>query len=511
VDGRLEAAGRELAALEGQEARDYRIAFLRALLAADRALGEPPPLPAPEAPAPDWDHAPAAWPEVARDLGPIGSAVVSEPLMEEYRRDLPAAKALLLLSQGRWAESVAALAEVRKEQPLPLYARAWRRAAYLARRYADVLGSPDAEGSRERIGSLLGTALEAGTEPEKLLPATGPDRGARALILAAAARRAVEEGRDPTRLCEEGEALLPESERELRGIFRAARLRRLALSGIHEEARYQEAMELIGETPASWMGRLAAVELRVGLGARRRRPALEEALARADALLAAAPDWTAPRVLRGASRLALGQLEDAWVELAGPAGGPRREVFARVLAARLWLRMGRERRLPEHAGRARGFALEVLSVSPDHPEALALAGAAEVALAEAAAGRGEDETELLAGALDHLAASIRSVPGCAAARYARAEASFLRGEAARRGGRESAEDYRAAREDLDAALKAEPGMGAARMLLGIVEFARGRPAEATAAWKGLLADDPAWDSEELRGWIKQAAAGGPRK
>src|SRR6185295_9697297 len=96
---------------------------------------------------------------------------------------------------------------------------------------------------------------------------------------------------------------------ERRAALMSARLRSRAPAGTDDEKDYKEAIDLLGDKPATWPGRLAAIELRIGLGARKQRaradgrPELEEAVRRADELAQKAPDWGPPRILGALARL----------------------------------------------------------------------------------------------------------------------------------------------------------------------------------------------------------------
>jgi hypothetical protein len=143
VAGRGGEARQELEKLAGRAEEDYRIPFLRALLATESALAVPPPLPSLEVPFPAWEGETPSWPDgPARDLEALGTAAADPSLEDDLRRDRAAARALSALVASRWDEAAGALGEVLKNQPLPVVEKAWCRAAYMARRFGDVAASP---------------------------------------------------------------------------------------------------------------------------------------------------------------------------------------------------------------------------------------------------------------------------------------------------------------------------------------------------------------------------------
>jgi hypothetical protein len=261
---------------------------------------------------------------------------------------------------------------------------------------------------------------------------SGGDPPADARLRVVLARRSIAAGRDPEEDVAAGLSSAKGDEpwaRELRGILLAARLRRLAPSGRDEESLYREVLDLLGDAPAGWTGRIARLEARLGLSLRlerRREPsraALEEAVSRANALSANAPSWSAPRICRAVALSRLGSFADAWAELAPIVGGERAEQGGRpaeaqalIAAAELWLRMAERRRregapsAEEHV-RGRGFAAAAMAVHPDHPEALALAAAAELAAAEEPGTKGPDASALAEDAVRKLDRALRLLPG----------------------------------------------------------------------------------------------------
>jgi hypothetical protein len=530
VDGDADAAARDLRALAGQHRRDYRIRHLSALLALDAALKDAPPWPAFEAPHPDWDGPVPDLPEsLSGDFQAVAQAAIEPHLSDEYRRDGPAARALIPLAEGRWEEAADALAEVARGQPLPVYGRSWCRAAYLARRFREVSSSPLSNGLPERLGADLASAAGSGRPAallEELLPACAGHPRARALVLAFLARAAAERGDDPAPYASAALDSLSDADpgaRELRGVVLAARLRRLALSSQDDADLYQDALDPLGGSPATWMGRLAAIDVRLGLGARLARtggdprPRYEEVVALADALSTGSPSWPAPRILRAAARTRMGRHEDAWADLSGLVAGPGAEPRALLTAASVWLRFADERRrggrpYGDEAARGREYALAVLGGFPEHPEAMNLAAAAALALAGAAAARGEDESELLNDALDRATRALDAVPRYADARVQRAAAHYLTGERERRNGRLAGPHHEKALADLDAALADAPGLTTARCIRGIVRFAMERYDGAADDWRQVLRETPDTDAgaKDIRAWLQTAERRVPR-
>src|SRR5207245_172712 len=155
-----------------------------------------------------------------------------------------------------------------------------------------------------------GLAL-AGSAPEleALLNHAGSDAPA---IHAALARFEGEGDRD-----EHVQAGLKEAAPERQAALLSARLRSQALLWGDDEKEYRRAIELAGDSPSTWQGRLAAIELRVGLGSKllrsrgAGRPVLEDALARAEDLASKAPGWAPPRLLAATACLRLGRLDEA--------------------------------------------------------------------------------------------------------------------------------------------------------------------------------------------------------
>jgi tetratricopeptide (TPR) repeat protein len=354
------------------------------------------------------------------------------------------------------------------KKSFPVYAEAWRRASYMARRFKEVRDSPN---RREQLGARI--ALE---EYESLLSECWDDAEAESLVRAALARRAWKAGRDPQRY------VAAAADPELRGALLACRLGWLALSGRDEEALYAEALDLVGESPRNWMAKLAAIELRLGRGtrlARRGRPAtaeFEEALRRAQKL----PDCTPALVLRASALLKLGKPIDAWAVLAALADGTT-DAGGLIVSAAIWL--------DEDAERSLGYAARAAAICPDHPEALNLVAAARLAQAQSAAALGKDYSALLDDALEKL---DRSLPESIDRRVHRATALYLKGRAEE------------ARSDLDAALAVVPELAAAAYLRGVVRFSAGEYEQAAEDWKTLIRHHPSWDSGELQGWIEVA-------
>jgi tetratricopeptide (TPR) repeat protein len=206
----------------------------------------------------------------------------------------------------------------------------------------------------------------------------------------------------------------------------------------------------------------------------------------ANALAQASRDWAVPRIVRGAARLRLGQLQDAWAELRDAAQADPR---AMVAAAAVWLRLAEgQRRAGQSASaeatRASELARGALAIHPEHAEARALAGAARLAQAE-------EDPRALDEAMRELSAAIAAVPGFARARAARATVHYLRG------------DLPSALTDLDEALAAVPGLSSARYLRGVARYTAGRSAEAAEDWRRVAREAPGLDPA-IDAWIGRA-------
>jgi tetratricopeptide (TPR) repeat protein len=446
-----------------------------------------------------------------------------DPLLaSEFARDEGTVRGVLALIEGRWTDAADLLGAARRNSPLPVVTRAWRRAAYLGRRFGEVAASRPPPGSREGVGAALALALESdspGRELLKILESPGTDDEATLTLATALAR--LETGQDPRPWVTLGMNLLGtrlSDDPERRSILEAARLQWLSGSGEDDEARYEQAIRSLGDEPRSWSGRLAAIELRLGLGARlaRRRAdarsRFEEAVRLSDRLSRQAPEWSSPRILRATARARLGQLDDAWSEIEALLGRPRVPVRALLVASGVWLQRGERNRrshLPweGEARKAREWAMKVLSALPDHPGALTLAAAASILLAQAEAAAGRDESELVDGAVAELGRALAAQANSGEALFHRGRALFLRAEIARRAGRPSATDMVRSLEDLDLALRWIPDLLSARYMRGIARFTAGTYDGALDDWTLVLKADPSWDSGELQEWIREARSG----
>ncbi len=495
LNGRHDEFRRELKELEAQPSRDYRIRWLRALAAVEEALSRAPPVPDPAAPAPSWCSPETAWPaEIVDDLAAVaGVSAADGPVPDDHVRDRPAAKALLLCAEARWDEAAAALAALRRAQPLPLFAAAWARAAYLARRFGELRES--AVPRPEREGAVVGL-LPPSPSVADLENGLREMSGAAAVVIhLELARALLRQGQDPEPAVT---AVLGQAGGEFRGALLATRIQWRALECRDDPAEYDEAAALLGDEPRCWGPRLARLELLLTRAARVRRSGgdagsdLRQVVAGVESLLKAAPAWPPLVALRAAARMRLGDVRSAWFDLGPLVESPAQAdipVLLYAAQARL-LEAEDARRRHETAGplpvAARSFVQEVLKRAPDHPIALNLDAAALVVIAqESGESRGAEE------AIERLDAVLDRLPGFAEARAHRGLARYLHGDVA------------AALDDFDAALRTLPDLGAARFARGVVRCAAGRLREAADDWKRLLDQDPSWDSPELREWIRR--------
>jgi len=499
AQGDRTAAARELAVLRGEKADDYRLPLTAALIALDAALLEPCPLPAFETPAFEWEGKPAPWP--APLVAEIQAAAKSDAagLTEEYREDRRAIDGLVQLVSGDPGKA----ADLLRQKSLPVFRSAWCRAAYLAGRFGEVRKADESEGRRERFGAALALAAGSWAELEALLPEAGTDAPG---VHAALARL---EGADGVEA--HVEAGLRGAAPERQAALLAARLRGQALKWADDEQEYRRAIGLAGESPSTWQGRLAAVELRLGLGARllrsrgAGRPVLEDALARAEELSRKARDWDPPHLLAAAARLRLGRLEEARAELSKLSEEGRKGVRACLIASATELASAeRERKAGgAYAESAKASRREALRAPTDHVEALTLLGQSTMLLAAHAAEEGKDEGEPYREAAAALTRALERQPGAMEARYGRAWARWWLAEVARRGGGSGKAEDEGARADADLVVAAAPEFGGARYLRGIVNFSLAKDAEALADWQALIRDK-AWDTPDVRSWIQRA-------
>jgi serine/threonine protein kinase len=517
VDGNRKEARAGLSALAGSEAGDYRVRFLRALLDLEDALSPPPPLPAPEAPDREWEgRPPEVPPALEAALQQVDRPLVESSLSGEHSRDLPAARALRLLVQRQWGRAADALEDVIRTQRLPVYLKAWRRAAYLDRRFDAVINDGSADAG-EGFGAKLALALEADRPEESvdgLRSICAGDARKQATVLAWAARRLVDQGVDPDPLVSEGLALDPAPDariQELRGVLQVARLRWLGHSGRDSEAGYDQALKLMGSQPATFMGRLAAIEGLIGIANWRRlrgadpRGPLEEAIRRSKELSSGHGAWAAPAALRGMAVLRLGRFDAAQSELKGPQGPSGFDLRADLLSSAASLRLADQARRSKgpfeaHLGKAIEFADRVTARIEHHPEALILKATSLLFAAESE----KEPTARLLEAVDLLTRSLDRIPNCVEARFHRASALFLLGDGAAPSDEDGLARKKAALADLDAALAAIPELTAARALRGIVLCSLGRHAEALKDLNMALTKGDVAEPQELKAWIRLA-------
>ena len=496
--GDRDAVAKELAAVKGD---DYRLDLVAALVALETALAEPCPLPTLEAPSFEWDRPPEAWPAaLVSAVDAVTRATVASDLTDEYEKDQPLIKGLSALISGKGGPDVDGL----RRSALPVFQAAWCRAAYLDRRFKDLFEAKESKGRREGIGSRLALASGSAAELQSLLSEAGDHAP---LVHAALARM------DGVGAVEgHVEAGLKGAAPERQAALISTRLRSQSLTGADDEKEYRRAIGLAGERPSTWPGRLAAVELRLGLGARLLRsrgdgrPSLEEAARLADELAQKVPAWAPPRLLGAQARLRLGRLDEARAELKRLDAEARKGPRACVVAAAIELAVaGRERKAGAPYAEAAKLSLQEALAAPGDPvEARMLAGAAMVLLAQQALEEGRDEAELVRKAVASLSAAVESVPGYVEARYHRAWARFLLADVVRREKGPARAEWEGAREDADAALAGSPDFLAARNLRGIVNFSLERDAEAVADWRALIQADASWDTPELQSWIQRA-------
>jgi len=499
--GEREAAVKELAALAEHRAEDYRLPLTASLLMLEGALAEPCPLPALEGPEFEWERAPAPWPAaLLEEVEAVVRAKVPSELAREYQQDRGMVDGLAALTAGQYGKA----AELLRRKALPVFRAAWCRAAYLDRRFEELATAPESEGRRERFGARLARAAGSAAELQVLLPEAGGDKP---LVHAALART---EGAGSVEAhADEG---LAGAGPERRAALISARLRERARRWADDEKEYRAALELAGEAPATWQGRLAAAELRLGLGSRLLRsrgaggPLLEEALGRAEELSRKAPAWAAPRLLAASARLRLGRLEEARADLSRLGAEARSGARACLLAAALELAAAEQERTSAgpYAEAAKAAQREALRAGGDSAEALTVHGSASLLLAQRAAEEGKDEVAIYREAAATLTRALELLPGAMEARYRRAWARWWLAEAARRGGGNGKAEDEGARGDLDAVLAAAPAHSGARYLRGIVNFSLAKDADALADWRALVEADRSWDTPDLRGWIQRA-------
>jgi hypothetical protein len=489
-------AARGLAALESHRADDYRLPWIGALRALEKALTAPCPLPAFEGPEFEWERPPAP-PDAG--IEEVVKAKVEPELRAEYDEDRAAIEGLSCLALGQYAKA----AELLSKNKLPVFQAARWRAVYLAQGFREILDAKGAVGSAERFGAAFALAAGSAEKLEALLPSAGD----RAPSVHAALARLDDAGRGEEHVAEGLKGAWPER----RAALESVRLRKRARSGTDEESAWREALKEAGERPSTSQGKLAAVELRLGLGARLMRskgdgrPLLEEAASRADGLAKANPKWGAPALLAAQARLRLGRLEEARADLQNLPEAAKRSVGARLAWGALELASAeRERKAGGAYLPSAKAAQEALGAPRGSAEALALLGAALLLQAQHAAEAGQDEGPAVKDAWEALTGAIAAEPGYVEARFHRARANFLRAELSRRRGGDGKAEGEEALADADAALTGWPDFAAARYLRGVVNFSLGRDAEAVADWRLLIRADAAWDTPDVRSWIQRA-------
>jgi hypothetical protein len=502
AQGERDAAAKELAALEDRKAEDYRLPLTAALLALEGALAEPCPLPALEGPGFEWERPPAPWPSaLLAEIDAVVRAKVASELSPEYTQDRALIDGLAALAAGQHGKAADAL----RQKALPVYQAAWCREAYLDRRFEELAKAPESEGRRERFGARLARALGSAAELEGLLP----EAGAEAPLLHAALARTEGAGAVEAH----ADAGLPGAAPERQAALISARLESQALRWADDEKEYRRGLELAGAEPSTWQGRLAAIELRLGLGSRLLRsrgpgrPLLEEALGRAQELAKRAPGWLPPRLLAASANLRLGQLEEARADLSKLSVELRGSARACLLAAALERATAEQERKAggAWAESAKAAQREALRAPGDPVEALPLLGSVLLLLGQRAAEEGKkEEGEYYRESEAALTRALERVPGYVEARVLRGWACWWRGELARRaGGDGRAEDERA-RADADLLLASHPGHEEARYLRAIVNYSLAKDADALADWRVLLKANAAWDTPTLRTWMQQA-------
>jgi serine/threonine protein kinase len=528
VEGKFGEARALLEKLADEAHRDYRIPYFKALMALQRELAQPPPLPALEAPVEAWDGpVPALSTALAETFKGIAKAKPDPLLIDEYGRDSKAAKGLRLLIEGQWDVAAGELSQSTLTERLPVYLMAWRRAAYLAKDYRSLRMSAAADGSREQFGSWLTSALEPNSQVQVLKDFRrycADDPESQLALLAFVARRTVDRGDDPGQVVSEGLAVpLPSSPRvdELRAVLALADLRWKALSGEDTEEAYAKVLEGLGPEPLTWMGRLAAIEGRIGIGARRRMRGedfatpLDEAIKRADALMMGHSGWYPPRVLKGLARMKKGlEFHNALVDMAGAKGSALADIRANLVEAAIRLKLADQNRRGNFPSErdvqdAKTLLGQVHARLQNHPEALSLMAAAELAsFTELVAEPANGAADPLKDAIKWSSEALDRVPGFIEARIHRASALFLSGERTAPGSPAAAEFRNAALADLDAALQVVPELYSARILRGIVRYSLGKRAEAVEDWKLALEKGEDWEKAEVVKWIRLAE---PRK
>ena len=483
---------RELAALEARKGDDYRLLLIPALQKLERALERPCPLAAFEGPGFEWEEPPAP---IDTGIDEVVRAKVEPDQRKEYDDDHAAVDGLSQLALGQYAKA----AELLGKNRLPVLQAARWRAVYLAQGFREILDAKETEGLRERFGAEYALAAGSAEKLKKLLPSFE--------VHAALARLD-----DVDHLEDHVAEGLKNAGPERRAALSSALLRKQARSGADDVEAWRKAIGEAGEKPATSQGKLAAIELRIGLGARLLRsrgdgrPLLEEAAARSEELIRDHPRWGVPLLLRAQARLRLGRLDEARSDLSNLPDGLKGSTRARLAWAALELAAAeRERRAGgEVLGAAKAAQQAALGAPRGSSEGQMYLGAALLLQAQQTAAAGQDESLLVSESAEALTRSLEVEPKGAEARFHRARANFLKAELARRSGGDGKQAGEEARADADAALESWPDFLAARYLRGIVNFSLGRDAEAVADWRVLIQADAAWNTPEVQSWIQRA-------
>jgi tRNA A-37 threonylcarbamoyl transferase component Bud32 len=461
AEGDLATASKEVEALS--KFQDYRIGYFRALIELESALKAPLPLPAPESPAPEWVGTAPDFQRFHDALtGVLGAPVEEDSLLHaEHRRDAEAARALLALAEGHWAEASEKLTELTQTQRLPVYLAARRAASYLARRFDEVLDEP---------GTQLALAMESSLAPaEDVKRLRSLFVGREATLYCWAARRLVAQGSSPSSVVKEALALKLDNESQ--AILRIADLRgnRSAAAPLYKVCR-----DLLGDKPSTWMGRLASIEAHLGIGrglalsGGDSQPSYERALKEAEAVGETA------RLLRAEALLGLGRAREARHEALRIKGSG--ETRALILASAASLNMS-------EVQDAAAFADRALARVKDHPDALTLRAASKIQCASCKC------------ALRDLDAVLDRAPDFVEARFYRAAAHFLSANA------DAASDVHLANAIAD--LDRLPDLEAAQTLRSLVRASVGRPSSCDHL-KETLKRAAAEDSTGLLTWLHTA-------
>ena len=485
LEGGGEAASRELEGLREYEALDYRVRYLQVLIELEKSLAKPLPLPAPEAPGPDWNGGVPDWRGYHGDLAAVArlSMQPDSLLFAEHRRDVEAAQALLLLVEGQWRPASEKLTLLIQTQKLPVYLAARRAAAYLARRFDEVLDEP---------GTQFALALDSSHSPsddvKRLQPLLAGDPNREGTLYCWAARRCLAQGIDPRPHVEA--AMRRTLDSESRAILEVAHLRWRG----DDESGYRNIAAKLGES-STWMGRIARIEALIGAGRHLHRGGgnatelFHEALSRTDDL-PAGDRWNVPRLLRAEALLGLDRCAEALDEVKLVRGVPTDAFRSLLIASAATLRLADQARRAGSRSESTFLDASIASseralvLFPTHPEAITLRAAAAIFAAER-----RRDSESLQDAIDRLNEVLNSRPDHLEARYHRASARFLHGSRAD------------ALEDLDRILAAAPDFVAARVLRAAVRASMGADQSVVDDLKEALQAEQCPDREEVQRWL----------